>query len=119
MDLTVRCPCRGTYQTDAFSEGFRERIEHINGRVQPFCQPSIAILRSIELLGLLLKHNENTAGRVAGLELGGEWVGKKVLLCVILICSQGLIEYLLKVGGRCGSRVGVRHDGKTEDDDGL
>ena len=99
MDLTVRCPCRGTYQTDAFSEGFRERIEHINGRVQPFCQPSIAILRSIELLDLLLKHNENTAGRVAGLELGGEWVGKKVLLGASLICFQGIIEYWLEVGG--------------------
>jgi hypothetical protein len=114
-DLTRSC--YGTYQANTFSEGFRKRIEDIDGRVQPFGQPFIVILRSIELLNLLLKHNENATGRVAGLELGGEWVGKKVLLCATLICSQGIIEYLLEVGGRCGSRVGVKHNGGSEEDD--
>jgi hypothetical protein len=90
---------RGTYQTNTFSEGFREHIEHINGRVQPFGQPFIATLRSIELLDLLLKNSKNAAGRVAGLELGGKWVGDKVLLGASLICFQGVIENQLEIGG--------------------
>jgi hypothetical protein len=77
--------CRGTYQANTFSEGFRKRIEDVNGRVQPFGQPIIATLRSIKLLYLLLKHSENATRRVAGLELGGKWVGKKVLLGASLI----------------------------------
>jgi hypothetical protein len=35
-------------------------------------------------LDLLLKNNENAAGIVAGLELGGERVHKNVFLCALL-----------------------------------
>ena len=65
---------------------------------------------------MLLKQNENAAGRVAGLELGGEWVVKKVLLCASFICFQGIIENWLEGGGRCGSRVSG-HDGIVGDGD--
>ena len=54
----------------------------------------------MELLDLLLKHSEDATGRVAGLELRGEWVDIKVLLCTSLIRFHGIIEYLLEVGGR-------------------
>jgi hypothetical protein len=72
-------------------------------------------LRSIELLDLLLKYNENAAWRVAGLELGGKWVGKKVLLGAPFICFQGIIEDWMEIRGRCGNRVSVRHNGGSEE----
>ena len=53
----------------------------------------------MELLYLLLKHDENRAGRLAGLELDCEWMGKKVFLCLLFVCFQGIIENKLKVGG--------------------
>jgi hypothetical protein len=63
-------------------------------------------------LDLLLKHSEYAAGRLAGLEQSGERVDMKVLLCTSLISFQGIIEYLLKFGGRS---VSVRHDCRSED----
>ena len=45
-------------------EGFREGIEYIH-QVRPF-RPVIT-MRSIELLDMVLKQNENAAARVAGL----------------------------------------------------
>ena len=103
--------CPGAYQANAFSEGFREGVEDIHRRVQPLGQPFTAILRSMKLFGLLLKHQEDAAGSVAGLKLRSERVGKKIRFCASLICFQGMIENLLKVGGRCGgcgSRVRMR-----------
>ena len=85
-----------TYQTNTFSKGRGEGIEHIDRRVQPFRQPVIAIFK---LFYLLLKHSKNASGRIAGLELGGEWVGKKVLFGASFVCFQGIIENGLEVGG--------------------
>jgi hypothetical protein len=102
MHLTVKTfteSCAKTYQANTFSEGCRESIEDIHHRVQPFRQAVIATLRSIELLDLLLKHGENATGRIAGLELSSEWVGKKVLLGASFICFQGIIENRLEGGG--------------------
>jgi hypothetical protein len=41
---------------------------------------------------LLLKDGENGAGRVAGLELGGEWMGKKIVLRALFVRFQGIID---------------------------
>jgi len=48
---------------------------------------------------------------MTGLELCGEWMCKKVILCTLFVCFQGVIENLLEVRGRGGSglRVGRRH----------
>lgn len=104
-------PYLGAYHASSFSEHCRDGIDNIYRRVQPNCQAIIGViasLRSIELFGLLLKHKEDAVGRVAGLELGGEWVRKKVLLCATFICFQGLVENLLEVGGRRGSIVSMK-----------
>ena len=85
-------PCPGTYQANTFSEGIGECIEYIHREVQPFCQPDIATLRSIEFLDLLLKQSESATGRVAGLELGSERVRQKGFLCASLIFFQRIIE---------------------------
>jgi hypothetical protein len=44
-------------------------------------------------MDLLLKNSKNGAGRVTGLELGGEWMGKKIILRAPFIRFQGIIEY--------------------------
>ena len=51
----------------------------------------------MELLYLLLKHDENGAGRLAGLELGCEWMGKKVVVCLLFEGLQGVTQNKLKV----------------------
>ena len=56
---------------------------------QPLC---IAALRFIELLDLFLKHGENTARRITGLEPVSEWVLKEILLCGLLVRFQGIVE---------------------------
>jgi hypothetical protein len=114
--------CPGAYHAYAFSEGFREGVEDIHRRVQPLGQPFIAILRSIKVFGLLLKHQEDAAGRVAGLKLRSERVGKKIRFCASLIYFQGIIEKLLEVRGRCGGcgsrvRMRLRHNSGSEEDD--
>jgi len=48
-------------------------------------------------LYLLLKHDENGAGRLAGLELGCEWMGKKVVLCLLFVYFEGVIKNKLEV----------------------
>ena len=51
----------------------------------------------MELLHLLLKHIENGAGRLTGLELGCEWMGKKVVLCLLFVGFQGVTKSKLEV----------------------
>jgi len=48
---------------------------------------------------------------VAGLELCGEWMGEKIFLGLFFVRFQGIIEYQLEVGGRCGHRVSMGHEG--------
>jgi hypothetical protein len=40
----------------------------------------------------LLKDGENVTGRVAGLELGDEWMGKKVLLRALFVRFDRIID---------------------------
>jgi len=56
-----------------------------------------------------LKHEENGSWRVAGLELFGERMGKKILLCTLFICFQGIIDYQTEARGRGGGAVSARH----------
>ena len=60
----------------------------------------IADLGLIELLYLLLEHDENGIGRLAGLELSCERMGKKIVLCLTLVSSQGIVENVSEVGAR-------------------
>jgi hypothetical protein len=53
----------------------------------------------IDFLDLLLKHEENGTWRVTGLELFCERMGKKILVCTLLICFQGIIDYRIEAGG--------------------
>jgi hypothetical protein len=57
--------------------------------VQPL---RIAALRLVELLDLLLKHGENAASRIAGLEPVSERVRERILLRAFFVRFQGIIE---------------------------
>ena len=84
--------CSETYQANTFSKSIGEGTKNIHCRVEPSRQLFVVASRSIEVLNLFLKHCENGARRVAGLELDGEWVRKKVLLCLTFVGFQGIVE---------------------------
>ena len=65
-------------------------------------------------LDLLLKQSENATGRVAGLELGSEWVRQEVLLCASLIFFQSVIKNWFEGRRRCSSRLSVGHDSEED-----
>jgi hypothetical protein len=46
----------------------------------------------MELLDSLMNDIENGAERIAVLELGGKWMGKKIALCAFFVVLQGIIE---------------------------
>jgi len=46
----------------------------------------------MELLNLLMSDSENGGERVAVLELGDKWMGKKIVLCAFFVGLQGIIE---------------------------
>jgi hypothetical protein len=46
---------------------------------------------------LLVKDGENCAGRVAVLQLGGEWMGKKISLCAPFVRFQSIVEDELEI----------------------
>lgn len=60
-------------------------------------QPVISVLRSIEAFYSLLKYDENGAWILAALELGGEWMGKRVVLGLRFIGFQGVVENKLEL----------------------
>jgi hypothetical protein len=64
----------------------------------------------VDFLDLLLKHVENGTWRVAGLKLFGERMGKKILLCTLLICFQRIIDYRIEAGGRGRGAVNAGHE---------
>ena len=64
-------------------------MEDVHGWVQPL---RIAALGLIELLDLLLKHNENAASRIAVFEPASKRVREKIVLCALFVCLQGIIE---------------------------
>jgi hypothetical protein len=53
----------------------------------------------MESLDLLMDNGENGAGRVAALELEGQWMCKKIAFCVLFIRLQGVIKDQLKICG--------------------
>ena len=84
------------YQTDAPGNSSRKCAEDVNSWAQPLGQSLIAAVRFIKLSNLILKDGENGGSRVAVLQLGGEWMGEKVLLGLLLVGLQGRLENSLE-----------------------
>ena len=53
----------------------------------------------MESLNLLMDEGENGAGRVAALELDGQWMCKKIAFCVLFIRLESVIKNQLKICG--------------------
>jgi hypothetical protein len=83
-------------------------MKDVHSWVQPL---RVAVFRLVEFLYLLLKHVENAARRIAGLDPVSEWVLKEIVLCGLLVRFQGIVENELEVG-RCRRRLIMRHKGK-------
>ena len=86
-------------------------MKDVHSWVQPL---GVAAFRLIELLDLFLKHVENAARRVAGLEPFSEWVLKEIILCGLLVGFQGIFENQLEVG-RSRRRLIMRHKWGSEE----
>ena len=85
--------CPETYQANTGSKNVRESIEYADGRIKPFCPSLIGTPGPIKPLELLLKDSDDGTGRVAGLELDGEWMCTQIVLCLFFVGVQGVIDY--------------------------
>ena len=81
-----------TYHANMRSEYRRESIEDTYSWIKPLGPSIIDTLRLIWPMDLLLKKGYNVGGRVAGLELGGEWMGQQILPRAFLVHFQRVID---------------------------
>ena len=96
------------------SEYRRESKENTYSWIEPLGPSIIDTPRLIWPMDLLLKKGYNVGGRVAGLELGDEWIGQQILPRAFLVHFQRVIDDRLKIGRR-GGEVRVRHKGESEE----
>ena len=85
-----------TYQTNAIGNCGRKCVEDVHGWAQPLGQSLIATVRFVKFSNLILKDGEYGFGRVAILQLGGKWMGEKVLLRLLLVGLECILEYSLE-----------------------
>ena len=85
--------CPDTYQANTGSKNVREGIENVDGWIQPFRPSLIGTPGLIKPLELFLKDSDDGIGRVAGLELSGEWMCTQIVLCLFVVGVQGVIDY--------------------------
>ena len=85
-----------TYQTDATGNSGRKCVEDVHGWAQPLGQSLIATVRSVKFPNLILKDGEYGVGRVAIMQLGGKWMGEKVVLGLLLVGLECSLEYSLE-----------------------
>jgi hypothetical protein len=60
-----------TYQANTLSKSFRKGLQDSHGWVEPFCEPIVVCLESLELL---MNEGENGAGGGTVLELEDKWM---------------------------------------------
>ena len=80
------------YQANPLSECRRERIKDVNCWIEPLGPSIIATSGLIRSLDMLLKDGENVSRRVAGLELGGKWMGEQILFRALFIYFQRIVD---------------------------
>jgi hypothetical protein len=85
------------YQAYTLSKSFRKSVQDSHGWINPFCEP---IIISLESLNLLMNEGENGAGGGTGLELDGKWMCKEIVLGTFVVGVQGIVENYLEIGGR-------------------
>ena len=56
-------------------------------------------MRFVEFPNLIIKDGEDGGSRVTVLQLGGKWMGKKVVLGLLLVGLEGCSEDILEARG--------------------
>jgi hypothetical protein len=115
LKLKYCCDVLGRYQFGAFANSRGKCTEDLSGHVEPPLRPSIATPGLNKLLDLIsfLKNGEYGTGRVAGLEVGGQLMREKVILCLLFVPKQSSIENGLEIGRGCrgSGEGGLGHRG--------
>ena len=86
-----------THRAKALTKGSGESVEDVHGWRKPLCEPFIAALRLIQLIGFPFKYGEDSIRRAATFDLVRERVGSKFLPGLPLVLLQSFIEDRLKV----------------------
>ena len=89
----------GTCQTNTASNDARKRAEDIDGGIQPLRQFVIGTTRLVEPGNLLIECAEDGIWRMTGLEFVEQWMRTEILLCLLLVSSDGVIKDGLIVRG--------------------
>ena len=104
-----------SYHPNARAHCCSERIEHVNGRVQPSCQSVIGGRGLLKPVYLGSKDGKNVRGRVASPELDHQGMREKVLLRLLFVHSQGSIEDGLEIGRKGSCERYLRHGSSREE----
>jgi hypothetical protein len=90
------------YQGNALADGGGKRSKDCESGVEPLFRGAIAAVRLNERLNIifLVKDVQNVGGKLAILEIGGEWMKREVILCLLAIPFQGITESRVKTGRR-------------------
>ena len=90
------------YQGNALANGGGKRSKDCESSVEPLFRCAIAAVRLDERLNIifLVKDVQNVGGKLAISEIGGEWMKREVILCLLAISFQGIAESRVKTGRR-------------------
>ena len=97
-----------TYKTNTGAKGSAdgEVVQAVDDGLKPLDQFTVTVSEFIKSLGLFLEYGKDCLGRIACIDLWGEWVLAKILPRLIGIFSQGGIEADFEVEGRGGCTSG-------------
>ena len=66
-------------------------MEDVHSEIEPLCPSIITTWFPIKSLYLPVEDGENCSGRIAVLELDGQWVGKQIHFGSLFVRFQGVI----------------------------
>ncbi len=86
---------RDKYQANAIAYSPRKGVEYMDQWIDPLHQ--LLIARLLEGLGLIPKYVQDSVDGLAGSQLIGEPVGRKVVPGLLLVLVQGGVEHRFEV----------------------
>lgn len=102
-----------TYHANPLTKRRRKRVQHVDRWAKPPLHSLIAVMRSPELVDLVLEYSHESSGRVACFQLCGERMSCKILFCLFCICFEGFIKNGIEVGRGCRSHRGLEHRARS------
>jgi hypothetical protein len=77
------------YQANTLSKSSRKDVQDSHGWIEPFCEP---IVVSLESLDLLMNEGENGTGRGTGLEPQDKWMREEIIFGTMFVGVQGTVK---------------------------